>query len=308
MGVWQSRPSRGLEGSVQPTESTFLSLGTPRIGASRLGGPLGSSPNSSFALSPIRWAPVELDRRAEQFRRGRTRVPLTGRVVVVVDDGVATGSTARAACQVAREEGAARVALAVPVAPKDWTNRLGDEADELIAVDTPEFFMAVGQHYRDFDQTTDDEVIRCLDRAARHVEHLRNGDDPLLPFDDDIAIDLDDVSIGSHLTVPDRAHGVVLFAHGSGSSRHSPRNRYVARVLNKAGLATLLFDLLTEHEELDRANVFDIELLATRLLDVTANASSPSDSSRPSRTTKADAGSTAARSPQWPGSAAFAPG
>jgi predicted phosphoribosyltransferase/dienelactone hydrolase len=213
---------------------------------------------------------VELDRRAEQFRRGRTRVPLTGRVVVVVDDGVATGSTARAACQVAREEGAGRVVLAVPVAPRDWTDRLGDVADELVAVDTPEFFMAVGQHYRDFDQTTDDEVIRCLDRVARHVERLRDGDDPLLAFDDDIAIDLDGVSVGGHLTVPDGAHGVVLFAHGSGSSRHSPRNRYVATVLNEAGLATLLFDLLTEHEELDRSNVFDIELLATRLLDVTA--------------------------------------
>ena len=213
---------------------------------------------------------IELDRRAEQFRRGRTRVRLTGRVVVVVDDGVATGSTARAACQVARAEGAARVVLAVPVAPTDWTDRLGDVADELVAVDTPAYFMAVGQHYRDFDQTTDDEVIHCLDRVARHVERLGNGDDPLLPFDDDIAIDLDDVSVGGHLTVPDGAHGVVLFAHGSGSSRHSPRNRYVAAVLNEAGLATLLFDLLTEREELDRANVFDIELLATRLLDVTA--------------------------------------
>jgi predicted phosphoribosyltransferase/dienelactone hydrolase len=213
---------------------------------------------------------IELDRRAEQFRRGRTRIRLTGRVVVVVDDGVATGSTARAACQVARAEGAARVVLAVPVAPTDWTDRLGDVADELIAVETPTFFMAVGQHYRDFDQTTDDEVIRCLDRVARHVERLHDGDDPLLPFDDDVAIDLDDVSVGGHLTVPDGAHGVVLFAHGSGSSRHSPRNRYVAAVLNEARLATLLFDLLTEQEEFDRANVFDIELLAARLLDVTA--------------------------------------
>ncbi len=213
---------------------------------------------------------IELDRRAEHFRRGRTRIRLTGRVVVVVDDGVATGSTARAACQVAKAEGAARVVLAVPVAPTDWTDRLADVADELIAVDTPACFMAVGQHYRTFDQTTDDEVIRCLDRVARHVARLHDGGDPLLPFDDDIAIDLDDVSIGGHLTVPHGAHGVVLFAHGSGSSRHSPRNRYVAAVLNEAGLATLLFDLLTEQEELDRANVFDIELLATRLLDVTA--------------------------------------
>ena len=69
-----------------------------------------------------------------------------------------------------------------------------------------------------------------------------------------------------HLTVPADASGLVLFAHGSGSSRHSPRNRYVAAVLNRApASATLLFDLLAVDEELDRRNVFDIELLADRL-------------------------------------------
>ncbi|MFI9594380.1 dienelactone hydrolase family protein [Nonomuraea sp. NPDC052265] len=68
------------------------------------------------------------------------------------------------------------------------------------------------------------------------------------------------------LVVPDAARGVVVFAHGSGSSRHSPRNRYVAEMLNRGGLGTLLFDLLTPEEEADRANVFDIALLAGRLL------------------------------------------
>jgi len=75
--------------------------------------------------------------------------------------------------------------------------------------------------------------------------------------------------LAGHLTVPARAAGIVVFAHGSGSSRHSPRNRFVAEVLNQAGLGTLLFDLLTLDEESDRANVFDIELLAGRLGDVT---------------------------------------
>ncbi|MFB9626898.1 dienelactone hydrolase family protein [Nonomuraea helvata] len=72
------------------------------------------------------------------------------------------------------------------------------------------------------------------------------------------------------LVIPDTAQGVVVFAHGSGSSRHSPRNRYVAEVLSKAGLGTLLFDLLTPDEESDRANVFDIGLLAERLRESTA--------------------------------------
>jgi putative phosphoribosyl transferase len=79
----------------------------------------------------------------------------------------------------------------------------------------------------------------------------------------------DEVRLAGHLTVPENAAGIVVFAHGSGSSRHSPRNRYVARVLTEAGLGTLLFDLLTVEEELDRANVFDIGLLARRLTEVT---------------------------------------
>jgi len=75
-----------------------------------------------------------------------------------------------------------------------------------------------------------------------------------------------DIEISGRLVVPEGARGVVLFAHGSGSSSRSPRNRHVAGALNEAGLGTLLFDLLTPDEEADRANVFDIELLAGRLL------------------------------------------
>lgn len=78
------------------------------------------------------------------------------------------------------------------------------------------------------------------------------------------------VSVAGHLTIPVHAIGIVVFVHGSGSSRHSPRNRYVAEVLNRAGIATLLFDLLTPEEERNRANVFDIELLARRLVEVVA--------------------------------------
>jgi putative phosphoribosyl transferase len=75
--------------------------------------------------------------------------------------------------------------------------------------------------------------------------------------------------LAGHLTIAEDPIGMVVFAHGSGSSRHSPRNRYVASVLNRAGLGTLLLDLLTPKEEIDRALVFDIGLLAHRLVDVT---------------------------------------
>src|SRR5213082_4182224 len=77
-------------------------------------------------------------------------------------------------------------------------------------------------------------------------------------------------TMDGNLTVPDQAIGLILFAHGSGSSRHSPRNQYVAGILNDAGLGTLLVDLLTPEEEADRANVFDIGLLAGRLAGATS--------------------------------------
>ena len=110
---------------------------------------------------------AELERRARRFRGDRPRIPLTGRTAVIVDDGIATGSTARAACQVARAQGAARVVLAVPVAPVGWTARIGRDADECIALDTPEPFWAIGQFYADFSQTSDDEVVDCLDARRR---------------------------------------------------------------------------------------------------------------------------------------------
>jgi putative phosphoribosyl transferase len=206
---------------------------------------------------------AELERRAARFRGNRARVPLDGRTAVVVDDGIATGSTARAACQVARAHGAARVVLAVPVAPTDWTDRIGEDADELVCLDTPDPFFAIGQFYADFSQTSDKEVVACLQRAGR--AEGRGGDPPAR--DDDVEVQSGHVVLGGHLTVPDGAAGVVVFAHGSGSSRHSPRNRYVASVLNGAGLGTLLLDLLTTDEERDRTNVFDVELLAHRLVD-----------------------------------------
>ena len=212
---------------------------------------------------------AEVERRARRFRGGRPMVPLDGRTVVVVDDGIATGSTARAACHVARAHGATRVVLAVPVAPPGWTTRFAGDADELVCVATPEPFFAIGQWYRDFSQTTDDEVVASLDRAAWSAGHAPAGGGPG-GRDEDVQVRAGPVVAAGRLTAPPGAPGIVVFAHGSGSSRHSPRNRYVAGVLNEAGLGTLLFDLLTADEEADRANVFDIALLAGRLAGATA--------------------------------------
>ncbi|MBA3339240.1 MAG: hypothetical protein H0T54_05770 [Geodermatophilaceae bacterium] len=109
----------------------------------------------------------EVARGTQLFRSGRDPVSRAGRTVVIVDDGIATGSTARAACQVARMEGARRVILAVPVAPQSWTAALGPAADEYVALQTPQSFRAVGHWYLDFSATSDAEVINCLDRIAQ---------------------------------------------------------------------------------------------------------------------------------------------
>jgi putative phosphoribosyl transferase len=219
----------------------------------------------------------EIARRAMRYRGGRGRQPLDGRVVVVVDDGIATGSTARAACQVARALGAARVVLAVPVAPRGWEARIGADADEKVSVSSPPAFFAIGQFYDDFSQTSDAEVTACLDRSVgnatlRHTANDRPGARAAAvdAVDAAVLVPAGAVGLPGHLTVPAGATGVVAFAHGSGSSRDSPRNRYVAALLNDGGLGSLLFDLLTPQEEVDRANVFDIGLLAGRLAAATS--------------------------------------
>ena len=228
---------------------------------------------------------AELERRARRFRGGRPQVPLAGRIAVVVDDGIATGATARAACQVARAHGARRVVLAAPVAPPSVRAALATAADEVICVETPRRFLAIGEWYTDFAQTTDDEVVAVL-RAAGGTRAgpvpatgpastagpppaaavgPADGPVPHPRHSGAVVIDTGLVRLAGELSEPGPAGGMVLFAHGSGSSRHSPRNRYVAGVLTAAGLGTLLFDLLTPGEEEDRANVFDIGLLAGRL-------------------------------------------
>jgi putative phosphoribosyl transferase len=220
------------------------------------------------AVETEQWA--ELRRRSERFRGDRHPTSLKGRIAAIVDDGIATGATAQAACQVARAEGASRVVLAIPIGATDTAKQLAEYADDVVCLQTPVPYFAVGQGYRNFAQTSDDEVVALLDRARSGFRPVASADadDPPLR-DEEIQVTAGPVSVAGHLTIPEHPKGVVVFAHGSGSSRHSPRNRYVAEVLNNAGFATVLFDLLTPDEERNRANVFDIGLLARRLGDVT---------------------------------------
>jgi len=201
----------------------------------------------------------EVARRVARYRGGRPRVAVAGRPVVLVDDGLATGFTARAAIEVLRRAGAATIVLAVPVAPPETLAELRPLVDDVVCVHAPAEMWAIGQWYDDFTQTTDEEVSRLLAAAPAPPAAAPGSEQEVL-------VQVGSRALGGTLALPPGARGVVLFAHGSGSSRHSPRNRYVAGFLRQAGLGTLLFDLLTEDEAADRANVFDVDLLADRLL------------------------------------------
>ncbi|HLI31261.1 MAG TPA: phosphoribosyltransferase family protein [Solirubrobacteraceae bacterium] len=202
----------------------------------------------------------ELAERIARYRRNRPPLALAGRTVLLIDDGLATGRSARAAAESLYRRGAARVVLAVPVAAPSSAQELRASVEEVVALQAPADMWAIGLWYEDFSPTSDEEVSRLL-AAHGHVGQ---------PIAREVEIEMQrGVTVTGDLVVPLSAQGIVAFAHGSGSSRLSPRNRAVAAALNDAGIATLLFDLLTGSEETERANVFDIPLLARRLLVAT---------------------------------------
>ncbi|MFO7571600.1 MAG: phosphoribosyltransferase family protein [Gaiellaceae bacterium] len=187
-------------------------------------------------------------------------LPVAGTTCVLVDDGLATGGTMVAAVRWARVRGAVRTVVAVPVGAAETIVSLEQDpdVDALVCLVTPLEFGAVGAWYDDFWQVSDEDVCAIL-LASRERELTRRADE----------IAIGDIRLPADLAVPPQPIGWVVFAHGSGSSRLSPRNLLVAGALNRARIATLLFDLLTPEEELDRRNVFDVELLARRLAAAT---------------------------------------
>jgi putative phosphoribosyl transferase len=209
---------------------------------------------------------TELQRRVRRYRGERQPIAVAGRTVIVVDDGLATGFTARAGIEVLRRRGAHRIVLAIPVAPRGTITELRSIADEVVCLHTPSEFWAIGQFYDDFAQTSDEEVASLLAATPAVVGVVPSpADDP----PEDVVIAVNGLELPGTLHVPPGAGGIVLFAHGSGSSRLSPRNVSVGRTLNTGRLATLLFDLLTPDEALTHARVFDIDLLAERLTGAT---------------------------------------
>jgi putative phosphoribosyl transferase len=205
----------------------------------------------------------ELRRRVERYRDGRAPVDVRGRTVIVVDDGLATGLTDLAAVRALRARGAGRIVVAVPVGARESVALLGEEADEVVCHMMPRDLLGVGHWYGDFAPVSDEEVLELLSAASERTAAAEPRTHRALQLHAGGAV------LAGDLMLPAQAAGLVVFAHGSGSSRLSPRNRAVAATLNEAGFATLLFDLLTESEAGRRELVFDIPLLARRLELVT---------------------------------------
>jgi putative phosphoribosyl transferase len=111
---------------------------------------------------------AEIERRRALYLKDRDRIPARGRTAIVVDDGIATGATVRAALKALRRHEPAKLVLAVPVAPSDTLAELSQEVDEVVCLETPDPFYAIGLYYRDFSQLTDSEVIKAL-KAPREV-------------------------------------------------------------------------------------------------------------------------------------------
>lgn len=209
---------------------------------------------------------AELERRRARYLGGRKQINPVGHTAIIVDDGLATGATMKAAMIAMKRQGAEKVCIAVPVAPEEALKEIGELADLVVCLHSAERFYGVGAFYDDFHQLTDEETVGLLRQSW--TESLATFPDLQTGFARR-QVAVPPLGLVGDLCVPAEPRGIVLFAHGSGSSRLSPRNVAVADTLNAHGFATLLFDLLTPAEAHDRRNVFDIPLLAERVIEAT---------------------------------------
>lgn len=127
-------------------------------------------PDASYIEAEHELQLAELERRRNLYRGARPPVAIEGRTVIVVDDGIATGGSVKAVLQALARAKPARLVLAVPVAPQDSLEAISSAANEVVCLASPDPFFAVGAHYRDFTQTTDEEVVALLRQAATRMD------------------------------------------------------------------------------------------------------------------------------------------
>ncbi|CAL9597833.1 Putative phosphoribosyl transferase [Nocardiopsis dassonvillei] len=198
---------------------------------------------------------AELDRRRRVYRGERPPPRIAGRDCVIVDDGVATGGTARAALRMVRQAGPAQLVLAVPVASREAIAMLKEEADAVVVLGVPDNFRAVGEWYRDFGQLSDGHVTAIMSEVGR--SHSRPGTAR------GVRVRAGDVYLDADLTLPAVLRGAVVLAFGE--ARGDPRWRAIASVLQRRGYATLMLDLLVGDERSSVGGGAATEVLGDRL-------------------------------------------
>jgi len=219
---------------------------------------------------------AELARRARLYRAGRAAPDVRGRTVALVDDGLATGATLRAAARALRAARPARLVVAVPVADATSARELRAEVDDLVAVVCAEPFGTVSAWYEAFPAVSDAEVLAALGLPnVSNVPNVPNVPDggappPAGPAPRTVTIPVDGGVVEADVEAPEGARGLAILAHGGGSSRRGYRNRYLAGRLRLAGFATLRLDLLTAAEQDADATTaserFDVARIGRRLV------------------------------------------
>lgn len=227
----------GVPGHPHIAAGALATSGAANINHRAIGS-LGISPIAlERALDKER---LVLEQRERELRGGRSPQDVTGRTLIVVDDGVATGTTLRTAISALRARGASEIVVAVPVAAQPALASLQTAADQVVCLSVASPLFSIGQFYEDFSPVSDYFAKWLLSQHAARLQVENRHDVP---------IPVGELRLAGTLTAPDGARGVVVFLHGSGSNRFSPRNAYVARALERAGFATLLVDLLTAEEQ-----------------------------------------------------------
>jgi len=198
---------------------------------------------------------AEIKEAYKLLRGEKPLADLKDKTVILIDDGAATGATMVMAAKIAKGQ-AKKVVVALPVSAPDAVEKIKRASDEVICLMAPPDLAAVGEFYENFNQVENEQVKEYLKMERGMIEKV------VIP-----------VGIGTvegDLVVPPYAREIVVFAYGSGSSRFSPREQFVAKEMQKAGLGTLLMDLLTKEEEAideeTREYRFNIELLAERMI------------------------------------------
>ena len=239
-------------GAVSADGERYLDYGTVHA--------LGITPRQVNEITAD--ARARLDQRARLYRSGRDPLPAAGKIVILVNDGISADPGFPLILRALRERKPRRIIVASPVAPAPTCSRLQREADAVIVLHSPAELTSLGHFYRTFDQTTDDEVISLLQRGL-DTRPPRRLEEP-------VAIAMPGYIAEGYLRLPPGARTLVLFANAAETGRIHPRHREMAALLNRWGIATLLFDLLSPFEEDNRrgASLVDRSVLAARILRV----------------------------------------